>query len=193
MTGPRPVGSWKGLNGRRKSSVPEARRGRFTYTQVAAMEWEALNASAQGIGGFRNFSVSGRVWRGLTTKDIGKLGEEAAMEYLLHKGMRLRTRNWYCGHKELDLVMEDAKGIHIVEVRTRKAPAVIAPDQTVDCVKQQKLIAAADAYMKAYDERREVLFDIVSVVLGCDVDGRVAIVSLEHIENAFLPIVANTI
>ncbi len=189
--GPRPVGNWKGLNGRRKSSVPEERRGRWTYTQVAAMEWEALNASAQSIGGFRNFSVSGRVWKGLTTKDIGRLGEDAAMEYLLHKGFRLRTRNWYCGHKELDLVMDDERGIHIVEVRTRKAPAVIAPEQTVDWMKRQKLIAAADAYVKAYGERREVFFDIVSVVLGCDVNGRVAILSLEHIENAFLPIGAN--
>ncbi len=192
MTGPRPVRSWKGLNGRKKRSVSKG-GGRLTNTQVAAIEWEMLNVSAQDVGGFRNFSISGKVWRELTTKDIGKLGEDAAMEYLLHRGFKLRVRNWYCSHKELDLVMEDVKGLHIVEVRTRMNSSFLAPEQTVDRIKQRKIIAAADAYVKALDDRREVFFDIVSILLGSDGQDGVRILSIEYIENAFLPIGAKTI
>lgn len=221
MMGPRPLGCWKGLNGRRKRSKVDVCRDGCEDVRMAAMELETLNACEGPVGegfvdggtvdagvvvngsfagggcmdgggggqkGFRNFAIYQKDWAKLTTKDIGKLGEDAAMEYLLHRGFKLRRRNWFCCHLELDLVMEDARGIHIVEVRTRKAPMVVAPEATVDHAKRRRLIAAADAYVRSTGEAQEVFFDVVSVVLGRDGDGRVKIYSLEYIENAFLPL-----
>ena len=93
-------------------------------------------------------------------------------------------RNWDCGHKEVDLIMEGSDGLHIVEVRTRREPAAVEPEQTVDRWKQRNLIAAAGAYLKMSGRTCPVHFDIVSIVL--DSSGRVLRGS--HITDAFLPL-----
>ena len=58
-------------------------------------------------------------------QDLGKKGEDVALEYLLQRGMKLLERNWRSGHKELDLVMEEEGFIRIVEVRSRNWPAPV--------------------------------------------------------------------
>ena len=80
--------------------------------------------------------------------------------------------------------MEGSDGLHIVEVRTRREPAAVEPEQTVDRWKQRNLIAAAGAYLKMSGRTCPVHFDIVSIVL--DSSGRVLRGS--HITDAFLPL-----
>ena len=114
----------------------------------------------------------------------GRQGEDMALEYLLQAGYRLLERNWHCSHKEVDLIMEGSDGLHIVEVRTRREPAAVEPEQTVDRWKQHNLIAAAGVYLKMSGRTCPVHFDIVSIVL--DSSGRVLRGS--HITDAFLPL-----
>lgn len=113
----------------------------------------------------------------------GKLGEDIALEYLLQTGYKLLERNWRCRYKEIDLIVEGSDGVHIVEVRTRREPAAVAPEQTVGKDKQHHLEAAARSYAGLGGKNREIHFDIVSVIL--DRDGRT--VSLDHIRDAFHP------
>lgn len=112
----------------------------------------------------------------------GKRGEKIALQHLLRRGLRLRERNWRCGHLELDLVMEDDSRIHIIEVRSRTAPYLISPLESVDRTKQRKIIRAASAYVKRYRIRKEVVFDIVSITYFEDK------YNIEYYEGAFFPL-----
>lgn len=107
-----------------------------------------------------------------------------ALEYLLQSGYRLLERNWRCRHKEVDLIMEGKDGLHIVEVRTRKEPVAMEPELTVDRCKQRNLESAAGAWIRQNGERRQVHFDIMSVVL--DSEGK--LLRQRFIQDAFLPL-----
>lgn len=113
--------------------------------------------------------------------DVGRRGEKIALEYLQGKGMMLRDRNWRIRHLELDLIMETENELHIVEVRSRKFPALVSPAETVLRKKQRNIIRAAAIYVGMKNISKEVVFDIVSIIFL--EDGY----SLEYIENAFLP------
>lgn len=114
----------------------------------------------------------------------GKIGEDMALEYLLQMGYKLLERNWRCRHKEIDLIMEADDGIHIVEVRTRREPAAIAPELTVDRYKQSNIEAAARAYVGMTGSSSDIHFDIFSIVL--DSTGKA--LRRTYLKDAFLPI-----
>ena len=39
--------------------------------------------------------------------ELGKIGEELAVEYLTDKGYQILERNWHSGHKEIDIIALD--------------------------------------------------------------------------------------
>ena len=113
--------------------------------------------------------------------ELGKLGEELAVEYLTKKGYRILERNWHSGHKEIDIIALYDDLLVIVEVKTRKSDEFGDPDIAVGKLKQQMLIRAADAYVRYKNLDVDVRFDIISIVIS---DGEPEI---EHIEDAFIP------
>jgi len=105
-----------------------------------------------------------------------------ALAWLERRGFRLLDRNWRSGHKELDLVMESGDRVHIVEVKTLTPPLLVQPFEKVDATKQTRLASAARHYIAVRHIRKEVQFDVVSVILdGDDVE-------VEYIPEAFYPI-----
>ena len=117
-------------------------------------------------------------------QDLGKKGEDVALEYLLQRGMKLLERNWRSGHKELDLVMEEDGFIRIVEVRSRTFPAQIDPFESVDTVKRKKIMQAAKGFVAANRSRikgKEVVFDVVSILFNGE------LFKIEYIREAFAP------
>ncbi len=117
-------------------------------------------------------------------QNTGKFGEDRAADYLEGRGFTILARNWRSGHYELDIVAVDDDGIHFVEVRTRINPEIL-PQETVNSVKQRKVVEAArrflreEAYQKFSDF--ETFFDVVGVsVTGDGTD-------LEYIPQAFIP------
>lgn len=120
-------------------------------------------------------------------QELGKRGEELALEYLLQRGMKLLARNWRCGHKELDLVMEDEEFIRIVEVRTREYPSQIDPFESITSPKRRKIIAAAKGFLAQeggrgkLSGRKEVVFDVVSVLCNGE------FFEVKYIGEAFTP------
>ena len=93
---------------------------------------------------------------------IGRTGEEAALEYLLQNGYKLLERNWHCRHKEIDLIVENEEGIHIVEVKTRTGPTDIDPERAVDYRKQRNLEAAAETYLRVRKLQKDIHFNIIA-------------------------------
>ena len=117
-------------------------------------------------------------------QNLGKRGEDVALEYLLQRGMKLLERNWRSGHKELDLVMEEEGFIRIVEVRSRSVPAQIDPLESVDHAKRRKTIQAAKGYVAANRSRikgKEVVFDVVSILFNGE------LFKVEYVREAFAP------
>ena len=119
-------------------------------------------------------------------QELGKRGEEIALEYLLQQGMKLLERNWRCGHKELDLIMEDGAFIRIVEVRTREYPSIMEPFESITVQKRNKVIAAAKGYMaqkgRFLSGSREVVFDVVSVLFNGE------LFEIKYLREAFAPL-----
>ena len=99
---------------------------------------------------------------------LGVLGEEKACDFLRGKGHRIVSRNWRGSHLEVDIISEDAAGLHFVEVKTRLAPAGTAPEEKVDGRKRQRIGAAALKFLNQSGSDREVFFDVVTVLFDGD-------------------------
>ncbi len=113
--------------------------------------------------------------------ELGKLGEDLAVQYLTDKGYEILERNWRNIHKEIDIIAKEGDDLVIVEVKARQTDEYGEPDIAVTKRKQRMLIAAANAYILRNNLDMSTRFDIVSIVFK---DGEPVI---EHIEDAFLP------
>lgn len=113
--------------------------------------------------------------------DMGRKGEQEAERYLAEKGYLILERNWYHRHKELDLIAVDDMELVIVEVKTRKGPALDNPSMAIDRQKIRNLVFAANAYARWNRIALDVRFDVVWVVY---MRGNA---NIEHIKNAFVP------
>ena len=114
--------------------------------------------------------------------DLGKWGEDVALAYLLDQGYRLLDRNWHQGHRDLDLIMQQADTLVIVEVRTRRNNLFMDPEQTVDALKMLSLSKAANAYIRLHRISLNIRFDIVAITGTPSSD-----FTINHIEDAFYP------
>jgi len=67
-----------------------------------------------------------------TTKEVGDLGEQIAVEYLKRHGMRIQDRNVLRKTGELDIVAEEGDTLHFVEVKTNLVNAFPSEASTSD-------------------------------------------------------------
>ncbi|MHC1703623.1 MAG: YraN family protein [Tenuifilaceae bacterium] len=114
-------------------------------------------------------------------KELGKLGEAIAAEYLVKNGYRILHKNWHFGHKEIDIVASINKMLVIVEVKTRFSSYWEEPKEAVRRKKQRFIIEAAEAYVQDYNLDMDVQFDVISILLQGNIH------ELEHIPDAFQP------
>ena len=113
--------------------------------------------------------------------ELGKLGEEIAVHYLIGKGYEIVERNWHNIHKEIDIIAKKGQELVVVEVKTRQSDEFGEPDKAVTRQKQSRLISAANAYIVKNKLDVSTRFDIISIVFREDNP------NIEHIEDAFLP------
>ena len=118
----------------------------------------------------------------MNTINLGRAGEEAALEWLQEHGMTLLARNWRSGHYELDLVMESGDTTRIVEVKSLRDSDGFDPTANMTAEKCRRLVRAARLFLAENPSGKEIFFDVVSVLFR---DGRPQIT---YIPSAFLPI-----
>lgn len=111
--------------------------------------------------------------------DFGRSGEDLAAAYLQDKGYTLLDRNWYSGHRELDIVAMKDDCLVIVEVKTRRSATYGRPEQMVTESKIKRTVLAADAYVRFHRYDLPVRFDIIAVT------GMRGYERIEHFEDAF--------
>ena len=97
-------------------------------------------------------------------RGLGPRGERVAAGWLRRRGYRILHRNLRLGRDELDLVALDPDGrtIVIVEVKTRRVGRV-APEASVDGVKQRRLVRAAMRLEQSVYPDRPLRFDTIAV------------------------------
>lgn len=98
-----------------------------------------------------------------STLEIGRRGEDIAVEYLRGIGYLIAARNWRSGRYEIDVVAERCGVTHFVEVRTRRAGALLSPEATITQTKANSMRRAASAYMAQCRVRGEVEFDLLAI------------------------------
>ncbi|MDR0798168.1 MAG: YraN family protein [Dysgonamonadaceae bacterium] len=113
--------------------------------------------------------------------ELGKHGENLAVDYLQNRNYRILHRNWRRSSYELDIVACTDEEIVFVEVKTRSSVIYSSPEEAVNNQKINHLIAAADLYVKIFDIDLPARFDIISIV------GQEPNFDIDHIEDAFYP------
>lgn len=111
----------------------------------------------------------------------GAWGEAVAAVYLRKKGYRIVQQNFSTRFGEIDLIVQDARYIVFVEVKTRKSDRFGAAREAVDLHKQRRLIATAEQWLQRNPTNLQPRFDVVEIYGEEDLPVR----SIEHIENAF--------
>ncbi len=114
--------------------------------------------------------------------ELGKWGEDKAVQYLKKKGYDILHRNWKTRHRDLDIIALDEDELVIVEVKTRRNQVFATPESSVDWKKIRSLTLATHQYLKTYRINASIRFDIITVT-GTNDDNCI----LRHIKEAFLP------
>jgi len=112
--------------------------------------------------------------------DTGREGEEQARAYLMKKGYNVLHTNWRWHHYELDIVAIDVDMLVVAEVKTRALDHLISPEDSVDRKKMQRIVRAADAYVRYFNLDLPVRFDIITVIKGHEG------YRIDHYDDAFL-------
>jgi putative endonuclease len=95
--------------------------------------------------------------------DLGKLGEELAVEYLQKDGYAILETNWTFQKAEVDIIAKKENILAIVEVKTRSSLDFGLPQDFVKPKKIQLLVKAIDAYVVEKDLDINVRFDIIAI------------------------------
>jgi len=114
--------------------------------------------------------------------ELGKKGETVAANHLISKEYQILDRNYHWKNSEVDIICVKNEMLIIVEVKTRGTSAFGEPYKSVNRNKQRQIIKVTNEYIKLNDIKREVRFDVISIVLNK------GFMNLEHIENAFYPL-----
>ena len=95
--------------------------------------------------------------------DLGKLGEELAVEYLQKNGYTILDANWTFQKAEVDIIAQKEQILAIIEVKTRSSLEFGLPQDFVKPKKIQLLVKAVNGYVTENDLDFEVRFDIIAI------------------------------
>lgn len=84
----------------------------------------------------------------MNTRELGRLGEEAALRYLQERGYRLIARNFHCPYGELDLIMQQGRQLVFVEVKARTSNRFGQPEDAIGRQKMRRLRQAIGIYLQ---------------------------------------------
>ncbi|MCL2688963.1 MAG: YraN family protein, partial [Chitinispirillia bacterium] len=104
----------------------------------------------------------------MNTCEKGRLGEDAAVEYLLSKGYIIEQRNYRTKHGEIDIVAKSPGGAFVfVEVKSARNSGCGNPLYRVTSAKQKTITSLARRYM--YERKLSSVpcrLDVISVFKG---------------------------
>ena len=111
--------------------------------------------------------------------ELGKLGEELAVDYLKKNEYTILNTNWTFQKAEIDIIAKIENTLAIIEVKTRSSLEFGLPQDFVKPKKIQLLVKAVDAYVIEKDLDVDVRFDIIAI----HKEGKTFVI--EHLIDAF--------
>lgn len=95
--------------------------------------------------------------------ELGKLGEELAVDYLQKEGYEILETNWVFQKAEIDIIAKKDEIVAVIEVKTRSSIEFGLPQDFVKPKKIQLLVKAINEYIISNNLDSEVRFDIISI------------------------------
>tara|TARA_B100000780_G_scaffold272646_1_gene235146 strand:+ start:1158 stop:1517 length:360 start_codon:yes stop_codon:yes gene_type:complete len=112
--------------------------------------------------------------------ELGKQGEQLAIDYLIKKGYKIVARNWRFQKAEIDIIAIREEILVSVEVKTRSTNEFGNPQDFVNPKKIKLMVMAMNEYVLRKDLNLEVRFDIIAITKNkLDFD-------IQHLQDAFL-------
>lgn len=111
--------------------------------------------------------------------ELGKFGEELAVEFLQTDGYEILETNWTFQKAEIDIIARKKNVLAVVEVKTRSSIEFGLPQDFVKPKKIQLLVRAVNEYVISNDIDVEVRFDIIAIYKEDKT------YKIEHITDAF--------
>ncbi|RKF04927.1 putative endonuclease [Tenacibaculum lutimaris] len=112
--------------------------------------------------------------------ELGKKGEQLAVDYLLKNGYEIVEKNYRFQKAEVDIIAKKSDLLIAVEVKTRSSIDFGNPEDFVNPKKIKLLVSAIDNYVNERDLDVEVQFDIIAVLK------EKGVFKIAHIKDAFL-------
>lgn len=107
-------------------------------------------------------------------REVGRIGEEVASQFLERKGYRVIERNYRKPWGEIDLVAEKDGEVRFVEVKTvsrdtsngvTREMDAYQPEEMAHASKLLKVARTAELYMDSTGDDRDFQIDVVTVTL----------------------------
>jgi putative endonuclease len=113
-------------------------------------------------------------------KNLGKLGEEKARNYLAFKFYKILEMNYRTKAGEIDIIAKDGDCVVFVEVKTRTNDNYGSPCEAVSYYKQKHIINVAKSYIAKIGFEMECRFDVIEVVISNNI---FKTAKINHIKN----------
>ncbi len=111
--------------------------------------------------------------------ELGKLGEQLAVDFLIKKGYIIKEKNWRFQKAEVDIIAQKENILAIIEVKTRATDYFGNPQDFISPKKIKLLTNAIDEYVTENDLDVEVRFDVIGIIKNKNET------KIEHLEDAF--------
>ncbi len=111
--------------------------------------------------------------------ELGKKGEQLAVDFLLKNGYQIIERNYRFDKAEVDIIARIKDVLAIIEVKTRSTTDFGNPQDFVKPKQIQRLVKAVDEYVAINQLDVNVRFDIIAITK------KGSAFNIEHLENAF--------
>lgn len=112
--------------------------------------------------------------------ELGKKGEQLAVDYLLKHNYKIIARNYRFLKAEVDVIVQKEDVLVAVEVKTRSSIEFGNPQDFINPKKVKLLVSAMDNFVVENDLDVEVRFDIIAIVKQKNA------FEIEHLKDAFL-------
>ena len=111
--------------------------------------------------------------------ELGKKGEQLAVDFLIENGYDIIERNYRFNKAEVDIIAQKEDVLAIIEVKTRSTADFGNPQDFVKPKQIKNLVKAVDEYVTVNSLDVEVRFDIIAIVKEKKE------FKIEHLEDAF--------
>jgi putative endonuclease len=111
---------------------------------------------------------------------LGRLGENKAKNYLIHRFYKILQTNYRTKAGEIDIIAKDGDCVVFVEVKTRTNNNYGSPCEAVSYYKQKNMLSVAKSYIAKIGVEFECRFDVIEVIISNNI---FKTAKINHIKN----------